>query len=89
MAPLRIQSVYVLLSAAVPWRNPTEWPSSWHAVLRLFAASVSWSGFSRSRALLATLPPDGRPPDMLGMARAMKLMALATELAGAEWAAVA
>jgi hypothetical protein len=39
--------------------------------------------------LLATLPPDGRPPDMLGMARVMKLKALATELAGAEWAAAA
>jgi hypothetical protein len=39
--------------------------------------------------LLATLPPNGRPPDMLGMARVMKLMALAAELTGAERAAVA
>jgi hypothetical protein len=39
--------------------------------------------------LLATLPPDGRPPDMLGMARVMKLMALAAELTGAERPAVA
>ena len=27
--------------------------------------------------MLATLPPDERPPDVLGMARVMKLMALA------------
>jgi hypothetical protein len=39
--------------------------------------------------LLATLPPDGRPPDMLGMARVMKLMALTTAGAGAERAAAA
>jgi hypothetical protein len=36
--------------------------------------------------LLATLSPDERPPDVLGMARVMKLMALA---AGPEWAAAA
>src|SRR5919106_473789 len=39
--------------------------------------------------LLARLSPDGRPPDMLGMAHVIKLMALADELAGAERAAVA
>jgi hypothetical protein len=39
--------------------------------------------------LLAILPPDGRPLEQLGMAGVMKLMALATELAGAERAAVA
>jgi hypothetical protein len=39
--------------------------------------------------LLTKLPPDGRPPDMLGMARVMKLMTLADELGGAQRAAVA
>jgi hypothetical protein len=39
--------------------------------------------------LLATLPPDGRPPDMLGMARVMKLMALTTAGAGVQRAAAA
>jgi hypothetical protein len=39
--------------------------------------------------LLATLPADARPPDLLGIAGVMKLMALATELAGAERTAVA
>jgi hypothetical protein len=48
------------------------------------AAALSAEGH-----LLATLPPDGRPPDMLGMARVMKLMTLATELAGAQRAAIA
>jgi hypothetical protein len=48
------------------------------------AAALSAEGH-----LLATLPPDGRPPDMLGMAGVMKLMTLATELAAAERAAVA
>jgi hypothetical protein len=48
------------------------------------AAALSAEG-----QLLATLPPDGRPPDMLGMARVIKLKALATAAAGAEWAAVA
>jgi hypothetical protein len=48
------------------------------------AAALSAEGH-----LLATLPPDGRPPDMLGMARVMKLMTLAAELDGAERAAVA
>ena len=47
------------------------------------------AALSAEAHLLATLPPDGRPPDMLGMARVMKLMALATERAGAERAAVA
>jgi hypothetical protein len=39
--------------------------------------------------LLATLPADARPPDMLGMARVMKLMAMAAEHAGPKRAAVA
>jgi hypothetical protein len=48
------------------------------------AAALSAEGH-----LLASLPPYGRPPDMLGMAYAMKLMALAGERCGAERAAVA
>jgi hypothetical protein len=48
------------------------------------AAALSAEGH-----LLASLPPDGRPPDMLGMARVIKLMNLAAELVGAERAAVA
>jgi hypothetical protein len=48
------------------------------------AAALSAEGH-----LLATLPPDGRAPDMLGMARVMKLMTLAAEHAGTERAAVA
>jgi hypothetical protein len=39
--------------------------------------------------LLATLPCDAGPPDMLGMAGVMKLMALAAEAVGTERAAVA
>jgi hypothetical protein len=39
--------------------------------------------------LLATLPPDERPPDVLGMARVMKLGALAAEHAGSEERAAA
>jgi hypothetical protein len=45
------------------------------------AAALSAEGH-----LLATLPPDERPPDVLGMARVIKLMALA---AGPERAAAA
>jgi hypothetical protein len=60
---------------SAPQRLPTLPP---------LAAALSAEG-----NLLATLPPDGCPPDMLGMARVMKLMALAAELAGAERAAVA
>jgi hypothetical protein len=48
------------------------------------AAAMSAEG-----QLLATLPPDARPPDMLGMAHVMKLMALAAEHARAERAAAA
>jgi len=48
------------------------------------AAAMSAEGH-----LLARLPADARPPDMLGMAGVLKLMALATELDGAERAAVA
>jgi hypothetical protein len=47
------------------------------------------AALSAEAHLLATLPPDGRPPDMLGMARVIQLMALVTERAGAERAAVA
>jgi hypothetical protein len=39
--------------------------------------------------LLATLPADGRPPDLLGMTCVMQLMTLATEVAGSEQAAAA
>jgi hypothetical protein len=52
--------------------------------LRPLAAALSAEG-----RMLATLPADQRPPDMLGMARAMKLMALAADTAGAAWAGVA
>ena len=48
------------------------------------AAALSAAGH-----LLATLPPHGRLPDMLGMAGVMKLMALSAEPAGAQRAAVA
>jgi hypothetical protein len=48
------------------------------------AAALSAEGH-----LLATLPQDGRAPDMLGMARVMKLTTLAGERRGAERAAVA
>jgi hypothetical protein len=48
------------------------------------AAALSAEGH-----LLATLPADARPPDLLGMAGVIKLMALTTDLAGAERAAVA
>jgi hypothetical protein len=43
------------------------------------AAALSAEGH-----MLARLPPGERPPDRLGMARVMKLMALATEHAAAE-----
>jgi hypothetical protein len=39
--------------------------------------------------LLASLPSDARPPDMLGMAGVIKLMALGPGLAGIEGAAAA
>jgi hypothetical protein len=48
------------------------------------AAALSAEGH-----LLATLPSDARPPDMLGMARVMKLMALTAEHAGPKRAAAA
>ena len=48
------------------------------------AAALSAEGH-----LLATLPSDARPPDMLGMARVMKLMAMAAEHTGPKRAAVA
>jgi hypothetical protein len=47
------------------------------------------TALSAEGRLLALLPSDARPPDMLGMDRVMKLMTLAAELAGAERAAVA
>ena len=47
------------------------------------------SALSAEAHLLASLPPHARPPDMLGMAGVLKLMALATERAGTEQAAVA
>jgi hypothetical protein len=39
--------------------------------------------------LLASLPPDERPPDMLGMARVMKLVTMAGEHSGTARAAIA
>ena len=48
------------------------------------AAALSTEGH-----LLATLPSDARPPDMLGMAGVMKLMALAAEHTGPKRTAVA
>jgi hypothetical protein len=54
------------------------------APLPPLAAALSAEGH-----LLASLSCDARPPDMLGMARVMKLMALVAEFAGAERAAVA
>jgi hypothetical protein len=47
------------------------------------------AAMSAEAHLLATLPPDECPPDVLGMARVMKLMALAAEHAGPERAAAA
>jgi hypothetical protein len=47
------------------------------------------AALSAEAHLLATLPSDERPPDVLGMARVMKLMALAAEHAGPERAAAA
>ena len=46
------------------------------------AAALSAEGH-----LLATLPSDARPPDMLGMARVMKLMALVPNMPGQSAAA--
>jgi hypothetical protein len=45
------------------------------------------AALSAEAHLLATLPPDERPPDMLGMARVIKLMTLAGEHGGPERAA--
>jgi hypothetical protein len=50
--------------------------------LRPLAAALSAEGH-----LLATLPPDQRLPDMLGMTRAMKLAALTAEFEAAKRAA--
>jgi hypothetical protein len=47
------------------------------------------AALSAESHLLASLPSDARPPDMLGMARVMKLMALTTAAAGVERAAAA
>jgi len=71
-----------------PSGSPAEAKAEWapHPLPTLppLAAALSAEGH-----LLASLPPDGRPPDMLGMARVIKLMNLAAELVGAERAAVA
>jgi hypothetical protein len=66
-------------NATPPRAAPTPLPP-----LPPLAAALSAEGH-----LLASVPSDARPPDMLGMTRVMKLMALASGLAGAEWAAVA
>jgi hypothetical protein len=47
------------------------------------------AALSAESHLLATLPPSGRPPDMLGMALVMELIALANDRAGTGRAAVA
>jgi hypothetical protein len=47
------------------------------------------AAMSAEAQLLATLPPDERPPDVLGMARVMKLVALAAEHTGPERAVAA
>jgi hypothetical protein len=47
------------------------------------------AALSAEAHLLASLPSDARPPDMLGMARIIKLMTLAGERCGAKRAAVA
>ena len=66
-------------SAPAPRTPPTPLPP-----LRPLAAALSAESY-----LLASLPSDARPPDMLGMARVIKLMALTTAGAGAERAAAA
>jgi hypothetical protein len=71
------------------WDSPAK-TSAPHSVARPLpplpplAAALSAEGH-----LLATLPPDGRAPDMLGMARVIKLMTMAAGLPEAERAAVA
>ena len=47
------------------------------------------AALSAEAHLLATLPSDARPPDTLGMARVIRLMALANDAAGTKRAAVA
>jgi hypothetical protein len=47
------------------------------------------AALSAESQLLASLPSDVRPPDVLGAAGVMKLMALATEAAGMKRAAAA
>ena len=47
------------------------------------------AAMSAEAHLLATLPPGERPPDVLGMARVIKLMTLAAEHAAPEGAAAA
>jgi hypothetical protein len=47
------------------------------------------AALSAESHLLASLSSDARPPDMLGIAGAMKLMALAAEAVGIERAAAA
>jgi hypothetical protein len=47
------------------------------------------AALSAEAHLLATLLSDERPPELLGMGRVMKLMALAAEHGGAERAAAA
>jgi hypothetical protein len=47
------------------------------------------AAMSAEAHLLASLPPDQRPPDILGMARVMKLVTLAAEHAKSERAVAA
>jgi hypothetical protein len=66
-------------SATAPRAAPTPLPPS-----RPLAAALSAESY-----LLASLPSYAHPPDMLGMARVMKLIALTTAGAGVERAAAA
>jgi hypothetical protein len=72
-----------------PWDSSVE-ASAARSVARLLpprpplAAALSAEG-----QLLASLPPAERPPDMLGMARVMKLVTMAGELGGTARAVVA
>ena len=64
-------------------------PAETSAPIRPKALPPLAAALSAEGHLLASLPSDARPPDMLGMAGVMKLMALAAEAVGTERAAVA
>lgn len=79
LTEFRVESPAEPPAARAPQSAPAPLPTSPPLV-----AAMSAEGH-----LLATLPSDARPPDMLGMAGVIKLMALAAELAGAERAVAA